>query len=180
MPRVRRCRLAGCHNFAYMPNHYCPKHIKYEEQYRKQREQFAHRHYNRRTQWRYNHITRFRNPVKAKQNKFYHSKQWKDLRQVVLRRDYHLCQYCKALGRITEGNIIDHVLPVEQFSDQMRNISNMVTCCQHCHYWKTRWEEQYYGTGLHGKPTGNTPVNDIKLIAKLSKKIELSNGHKWS
>lgn len=93
------------------------------------------------------------------------------MRDIVLKRDYSLCQYCKALGRLKEGNIIDHVLPVEQYPEHMKDLGNLVTCCGQCHYWKTRFEEKYYGTGLHGKPTGNQPITDVKLIAKLSQKM---------
>lgn len=172
MPRIRRCRFKGCHSPAYMPNHYCQRHIKYEEEYRKKREQFAHRQHSHASQWRYNHITRYRNGTKSEQNRFYHSKQWKTMRTIALKRDYSLCQYCKALGKLTTGNVIDHVLPIERFPQHMKDMSNLVTCCRDCHYWKTRWEERYYGTGLHGKPTDNPPVKDIALIAKQSMQLK--------
>lgn len=94
------------------------------------------------------------------------------MRKVVLSRDYYMCQYCKARGLIKEGNIVDHVLPVELYPQKMREIDNLATCCSNCHYWKTRFEEQYYGTGLHGKPTGNPPLTDIKLIAELSDRVK--------
>ena len=172
MPRVRRCRFPNCHEFAMMPNHYCKKHIEHEKEWQ-ERNEFYRLHHKRskQSQWRYNHITRYRNPVKAEQNKFYHSKQWCEMRAMVVKRDYHLCQYCKTRGRLTEGNIVDHVLPVERYPEHMKDLDNMVTCCGRCHYWKTRFEEKYYGTGLHGKPTNNPPLTDVKLIAKLSQKI---------
>lgn len=171
MPRIRRCRYPNCHNPALMPNHYCRAHSKYEKEYREKREAFAKKKQSRQSRWRYNHITRYRNPIKADQNKFYHSKQWKTMRNIVLKRDYNLCQYCKALGVVKEGNVIDHILPVERFPEHMKDLKNLVTCCNNCHYWKTRFEEQYYGTGLHGRPTKNPPISDLKLIATLSQKI---------
>lgn len=180
MPRIRRCRYPNCHNPAFIPNHYCRQHHKHEVEYRKQREQFSHCKRDKQSQWRYNHITRYRNPVKARQNKFYHSKQWKSMRTIVFSRDYQLCQYCKARGQLNEGNIVDHVLPVERFPEHMKDISNMVTCCSQCHYWKTRFEEQYYGTGLHGKPTDNPPITNVKLIAELSGKIKETNARDGS
>lgn len=172
MPRVRRCRFPNCHEFAMIPNHYCKKHIEREKELQERNEYHRlHHGHSKQSQWRYNHITRYRNPVKTKQNKFYHSKQWKTMRNIVLNRDYNLCQYCKVLGIIKEGNIIDHILPVERFPDHMKDIDNLVTCCQTCHYWKTRFEERYYGTGLHGKPTKNPPVTDVKLIANLFNRL---------
>lgn len=172
MPRVRRCHFAGCHAFAIYPNHYCKKHIKYEKELRERNEHYRLNHkQSKQSRWHYNHITRYHNPAKAKQNRFYHTKQWETMRIIVLKRDYHLCQYCKAKGQLTEGNVVDHVLPVERYPKHMKDLKNLVTCCSHCHYWKTRFEEQYYGTGLHGKPTGNPPITDVKLIANLSQKL---------
>lgn len=172
MPRIRRCHFPNCHEYAYVPNHFCKKHIKHEKEFRERNEYYKlHHKQSRQSQWHYNHITRLRNPIKAKQNKFYHSKQWCEMRAMTLDRDYHLCQYCKARGQLTEGNIVDHILPVERYPEKMKSLGNLVTCCWKCHYWKTRFEEQYYGTGLHGKPTGNPPITDVKLIATLSQKL---------
>lgn len=175
LPRIRKCRFPGCKLPAFLPNHYCQKHIAHEVEYEKEREKFEHRYptkQSKQSRWKYNHIKRYRSPIKARQNYFYHSKQWKELRKMVFKRDYQLCQYCKARGQIKSGRIVDHVLPVERFPERMTDISNMVTCCDSCHYWKTRFEEKYYGTGQDGKPTGNPPITDISLIAELSDKIK--------
>ena len=180
MTRVRRCRYPNCHEFAFIPNHYCKKHIAHEKELRERNEHYRLNHkQSKQSRWHYNHITRYHNPVKAKQNRFYHTKQWETMRIIVLKRDYHLCQYCKAKGQLTEGNIVDHILPVERYPEHMKDLKNLVTCCSRCHYWKTRFEEQYYGTGLHGKPTGNPPITDVKLIATLSQKLA-SERHRTS
>lgn len=146
MPRIRNCHVRGCHNPAFLPYHFCKKHIALEAEYDKERAKYEHRYTtkeSKQARWRYNHIKRYRNPVKAMQNKFYHSKQWQELRRMVFKRDYHMCRYCKARGQIKAGNIVDHILPVEQFPAKITDISNMVTCCNSCHYWKTRFEEKY-------------------------------------
>lgn len=172
MPRIRRCHFPNCHEYAYVPNHFCKKHIKHEKEFRERNEYYKlHHKQSRQTQWHYNHITRFRNPTKAKQNRFYHSKEWHDMRATILRRGYGLCAYCKARGKLTEGNIVDHILPVERYPEEMKDLQNLVISCGSCHYKKTRFEEKYYGTGLHNKPTGNPPITDVKLIATLSQKI---------
>lgn len=158
MPRVRRCRYNGCHDYAMMPDHYCSKHIDHEAEYIARREQY--RKHDRATTWRYNHVTRYRNDTKTAQNKFYHTKQWSDLRAMVLQRDYNLCQYCK----INTGNIVDHIIPVEIEITRIADPSNMVTCCRECHAIKTQWEQQYYGTGLHNVLTGNQKISDVNLI----------------
>lgn len=164
MVRIRDCRVRGCHGIAVFPHHYCLKHLSLEKQEQHHESKQQVRYYNR--------YKRNRNPIKAKQNKFYHTKQWQEMRLIVLNRDYSLCQYCKALGITKEGNVIDHVLPIERFPEKMKDISNLVVCCNSCHYWKTRWEEKYYGTGLHGRPTENPPVSNIKIIANASEALK--------
>ena len=163
MPRVRRCKYQGCHSYAMFPNYDCDKHIEHEEEYRAQREKYRKRHSDRATTWRYNHVTRYRNTVKAEQNKFYHSRQWQALREIVLQRDYHLCQYCEK----NPGNIVDHIVPIEWDQSQMKYIDNLATCCRDCHAKKTRWEQIYYGTGLHNSLKKDvSAITDIKLINK--------------
>lgn len=163
MTRVRRCRYKDCHNFAVVPNHYCKQHMQYEEDYRKQRERYRQHTTNKATTWRYNHVTRYRNDVKAEQNRFYHSKEWTSLRQVVMQRDFHVCQYC----RVNAGNIVDHIVPIEYDQATMKDINNLVTCCRDCHAKKTRWEQSYYGTGLHNSLKDVPAIMDVELIDKL-------------
>lgn len=163
MPRVRRCRYQGCHAFAVLPDHYCTKHIAHEAEYQAQREKYRQRHTTRATTWHYNHVTRYRNSTKSEQNKFYHSREWQSLRTLVLQRDFSLCKYC----RINPGNIVDHIVPIEWNPNKMRDINNLVTCCRDCHAKKTRWEQRYYGTGLHNTLKDVPAITDIKLINKL-------------
>lgn len=163
MPRVRRCRYQGCHAFAVLPDHYCAKHIAHETEYQAQREKYRQRHTTRATTWHYNHVTRYRNSTKSEQNKFYHSREWQSLRTLVLQRDFSLCKYC----RINPGNIVDHIVPIEWNPNKMRDINNLVTCCRDCHAKKTRWEQRYYGTGLHNTLKDVPAVTDIELINKL-------------
>ena len=171
MPRIRQCRYHDCKRPAYVPKHYCSVHAKYEAEYEKRRQQVFNKKNPKKTKY-YNQVIRKRNPIKAKQNRFYHTKEWRTMREVILKRDYYLCQYCKAMGLQNEGNVVDHVLPVEKFPEHMRDGKNLVTCCRDCHYWKTRWEEQYYGTGLHHKATNNPALSDVKLIAKLTANLK--------
>lgn len=163
MPRVRRCKYQGCHAFAMMPNYYCAKHIEHEVEYRTEREKYRKRQSSRATTWHYNHVTRYRNSVKSEQNKFYHSRKWQSLRALVLQRDFSLCGYC----RINSGNIVDHIVPIEWDQSKMRDINNLVTCCRDCHTKKTRWEQRYYGTGLHNELKDVPAITDINLISKL-------------
>lgn len=163
IPRVRRCRYRGCTKFAMVPNHYCSKHIKHEAEYQAERDKYRYHQSTKATSWRYNHVTRYRNKAKTAQNKFYHTKQWQSLRQVVFNRDYHLCQYC----RVNAGNVVDHVVPIEVDSSLIDSVDNLVTCCRNCHQIKTRWEELWYGTGLHNTKTGNPEIHSIEAIREM-------------
>ena len=167
MPRVRRCKYPNCHAYAVMPNHYCQTHIDHEQEYLDRRNKY---HESKQTRWKYNHVTRYRNSTKAKQNKFYHTRVWKNLRKVVLQRDYHLCRYCLK----GTGTIVDHIVPVEFDINQIDNVNNLVTCCRDCHAKKTRWEQKYYGTGLHNQIKPVPEITDIKTISKL---MNAPDGH---
>ncbi len=165
MPRVRRCRYPGCHEYAYVPNHYCSKHIAHEAEYQAQRDKYRGIHRSSKaTTWKYNHVIRYRNSVKTKQNMFYHTREWQVLRSLAFHRDYHLCQYCKS----NAGNIIDHIVPIEFDQTKMKDINNLVTCCRDCHVKKTRWEQDYYGTGLHNNLKKDIEeITDVSLINKI-------------
>lgn len=84
MPRYRRCRQPNCHAMVQFPNHYYPKHFEHEAEYLANRQRWARKH--------------------SEQYKFYRSKQWVDLRQSVLNHDHYLCQYCKAIGKLTPNS----------------------------------------------------------------------------
>ncbi len=76
---------------------------------------------------------------------------------------FSLCKYC----RTNVGNIVDHIVPIEWDQTKMKDIDNLVTCCRGCHAKKTRWEQIYYGTGLHNSLKDVPAITDIKLINEL-------------
>lgn len=64
---------------------------------------------------------------------FYQSKQWKNVRQYVLRRDLYTCQECHS-KRATE---IHHVIPLSTNNIYNELISlnpdNLLSLCHNCH-----------------------------------------------
>lgn len=84
MPKVRRCREPGCHYLCEYPLHYCQLHHDKEQQYLQSRMKWTNAHHNHHKQHVYNTLTRNRNTTKTQQYNFYRSKQWQELRQVVL------------------------------------------------------------------------------------------------
>lgn len=179
MPRVRTCRAVDCKRLASPGHLYCDAHVDQERAYLSRREAYLKSRQGnpkkaKQQQWAYNHIKRYSRPVKAEQNKFYHTKAWTSLREVVLKRDYHLCQYCQAMGKMTTGNIVDHVIPIEYDPADMRNADNLVTCCRDCHQLKTRWEQSYYGTGQGNTMKTVAKVSDVSAIVKMMQALERS------
>ncbi|MCO0831337.1 HNH endonuclease, partial [Lactococcus lactis] len=96
MPMTGRCREPNCHAVVVRPLHYCTKHADKEAAYQASRERWTNRNDNTKRYKDYNKCKREYSDIKVEQNKFYQSKQWKSIRDVVRRRDNFLCQYCKA------------------------------------------------------------------------------------
>lgn len=144
-----------------LPKHYCAKHADQERVYVPRDKQATHR---------YNTVTRNRDDNKRGQYNFYRTKQWVNLRQRVLDEQHYLCQYCKCDGVVKQGKTVDHVRPLELFPNDGADIANLAVTCSRCHTLKTKWEQRYYGSGKGNTPTGNKPVDDIKIINTLMKK----------
>ncbi|MGX7039486.1 HNH endonuclease [Vagococcus fessus] len=111
------CGRAGCRMFVDFDITYCDKH---KDDYSKQ--------YNK---------SRWKN--KNDYMKFYNSKQWKMLREDVLIENFYTCSQC---GR--EGNIGDHIIPVEEDWNKRLDKNNIQVMCQSCHNIKTRNDERKY------------------------------------
>ena len=60
---------------------------------------------------------------------------WDKLRLTILERDKHLCQMCKAKGRVTAGNQCDHKIPKAKGGTD--DPSNLWILCSSCHDRKT-------------------------------------------
>lgn len=78
--------------------------------------------------------------------KFYQGKYWRSRRAYILNRDNYLCQECKRQGKLTEGNVVDHIKPRHSFNDrqQLEGVpereDNLETLCRSCHNSKTAKE----------------------------------------
>jgi len=149
-----------------MPHYYCPKHIDQEAAYLASRERWARGH-DADYQHKYNTVTRNRNATKTAQYKFYRTRQWQELRKLVLDRDNHLDQYALGAGIVQVGTVVDHIVPFEIAPELHDKASNLITCSAESHKLKTAWEQSYYGTGIGNQRTGATPISDAKIIAKI-------------
>ena len=65
---------------------------------------------------------------------------WSRLRRRVLERDAMLCQPCKAAGRISQANQVDHITP--KAAGGTDEPDNLQAICDACHKAKTLAERQ--------------------------------------
>jgi len=63
---------------------------------------------------------------------------WRKTRQRILERDCHLCQVCKAEGRLTYGTEVDHIVPKSEGGGD--GYANLQAICKPCHARKTTAE----------------------------------------
>lgn len=107
----KRCAKAGCRAIIPVTETYCDKHKRQvSKEYDKRRWLLDER-------------------IMA----FYHSKEWKETRKLVLIRDHGLCQICLRNGHIKKGNIVHHIVEVRQNFDKRLDMNNLETICQSCH-----------------------------------------------
>lgn len=69
----------------------------------------------------------------SKENEFYHSQEWHEVRQQVLERDMYLCQVCKRNGIIKQGNTVHHIVHLKDDWDKRADLDNLETICPQCH-----------------------------------------------
>ena len=74
-----------------------------------------------------------------KSDPFYHSKEWKRIRQVALMRDGGMCQDC--MDRMRDGygikprraTMVHHIIPLEERPDLALRLENLRSLCDECH-----------------------------------------------
>lgn len=74
--------------------------------------------------------------------KFYKSKEFRYLKEEVLREQHYECQECKKLGKITEADTVHHVQHVRKhpelalskyYTYQGKQYRNLIAVCKSCH-----------------------------------------------
>lgn len=78
--------------------------------------------------------------VDKETQRFYKSKEWRGLRELVLIRDNYECQHCKEKGIVKTINPnkhksldIDHIKELDTHPELALNMDNLVTLCISCH-----------------------------------------------
>ncbi|WP_270249613.1 HNH endonuclease [Lactococcus lactis] len=165
MPMTGRCKALNCHAMVIRPDRYCSKHHSMEQAEKEKRKEYDRVRYQN-----YNYKRNNMNRMKSEQNKFYHTKQWRSIREIALRRDNYLCQYCLNHKRIRTGNIGDHIVPYEVEPENRANLANIAIACSKCHTAKTKWEQLYYGTGAGNTLKRVIPIRNVKDLPDFQKK----------
>ncbi|MFH7281549.1 HNH endonuclease, partial [Weissella confusa] len=57
-----------------------------------------------------------------------------------------------------------HIIPYEFDPSKRDDVRNLATICAACHTGKTRWEQEYYGTGAGNELKNVAAVPDIKYL----------------
>ena len=83
------------------------------------------------------------------------TKRWRQLRQVILRRDGWTCAYCGA-----EATHVDHVTPTSK-GGAMYDEHNLVASCARCNLSKgTRKQPKaFFGSGVHSRLCLRVPLS---------------------
>lgn len=66
-------------------------------------------------------------------DKLYKTNRWKKVRQVIISRDYGLCQECKRRGIMNRGNIIHHKIEARDDISMFYDKDNLECICAACH-----------------------------------------------
>lgn len=65
--------------------------------------------------------------------KFYHSREWKRVREAVLIRDNYLCQYCLKDNIIKPAEIVHHIIEIKDDWRKRLLTNNCESVCKSCH-----------------------------------------------
>lgn len=72
--------------------------------------------------------------------KIYNAKQWKQTRNLIIRRDGYLCQECLARGKKVAGQEVHHIENLNKENVNNDKIvyghDNLILLCKDCHFKK--------------------------------------------
>ena len=113
---LKPCASAGCAELLRGET-YCPRH---QAEYDSRRVDQA-----KKTNARYNER-------RSESDKFYGTARWRKL-SLYFRKLHPLCANCKAEGRVTPAQVVDHIEPYKLRPDLATEWSNLRALCHACH-----------------------------------------------
>ncbi|GMC01791.1 HNH endonuclease signature motif containing protein [Enterococcus thailandicus] len=66
-------------------------------------------------------------------DKLYKTSRWRKLRELVISRDFGVCQECKRRGIVTRGVVVHHVIEAREDITKFWDINNLELVCLSCH-----------------------------------------------
>lgn len=118
MKPARPCRYRGCAGLTTDSSGYCEQHKNTDRK------------------------RRARDYSKKPDDKFYSSTAWAKCRLMKLARD-PLCEDCLAEGRLTQGEIVHHVIHYQDRPDMAYHLDNLRTVCRSCHAKEHLYENNF-------------------------------------
>lgn len=109
---LHKCAKSGCNALISVNSQYCKKHINYYS-----------REYDK---------LRMKNELTRDYRLFYHSKEWRQLRQVKLARN-PLCENCLLKHQNTLSTDVHHIDDVFNHWSERLNYDNLQALCKPCH-----------------------------------------------
>ena len=78
-------------------------------------------------------------------DKFYHSADWKKMRNFVMLEHGGLCCQCARIDMTVPADVVDHIIPIEVDWNARLKRENLQPLCHHCHNKKTAADKVTYG-----------------------------------
>lgn len=73
--------------------------------------------------------------IRTEHDQFYHTPAWRAVRKRYITMN-PVCEQCQKHGKITPGDMVDHIVPIKKGGDKL-NFSNLQTLCNPCHAYKS-------------------------------------------
>ncbi len=154
MPRVHECGITNCHKVIPMGQRYCRQHWEVMRQRHPVPDTPLSRSLAAATKALRSAANQKYNATGRDQeaNAFYHSKQWRPVRDHVYSRDMATCQACGEV--VKDRKLVDHIIPRRLCTwTQALDPSNLWTLCYRCHTIKTELEQH-----IAAQPNGDTKL----------------------
>lgn len=92
----------------------------------------------------------------------YNTARWQRLRKAKLSVE-PLCQACKARGKLTSADTVDHVKPINDGGDPFPSFDGLMSMCARCHNEKTaandRQNSKPFARRIKGFDADGNPVD---------------------
>ena len=90
----------------------------------------------------------------------YKNKQWKNLRERILKRDGYACQECKRYGRSKQATMVHHIFPANDIPEYQYLSDNLISLCNTCH------------NKLHDRNSDDLTDKGQKVLERYRERIE--------